>query len=86
MKKFLKAMGFTLALMLVTGVLFAAGSREAAPVSETGRPTITAMVMSFYGTDLANEHSDKVIQQFSDYTNTTVNFQWEQRSTPRRSV
>lgn len=77
MKKFLKAMGFTLALMLVTGVLFAAGSREAAPVSETGRPTITAMVMSFYGTDLANEHSDKVIQQFSDYTNTTVNFQWE---------
>ncbi|MDO5417665.1 MAG: hypothetical protein Q4F29_10730, partial [Lachnospiraceae bacterium] len=38
------------------------GAKEQAAASADGKPTITFMSTSFYGTDLKNEHSEEVIK------------------------
>lgn len=45
------------------------------------KPAISFMLTSFYGTDLKNENSDKVIEKFEDYTGIHVEWQWENNDT-----
>lgn len=59
-----------------------AASATAEGASESsGRPTITFMIPTFYGTEFANDNSDKVIQAYEDYTNTTVEWRLEANDT-----
>ena len=39
------------------------------------------MIPTFYGTEFANDNSDKVIQAYEDYTNTTVEWRLEANDT-----
>lgn len=54
---------------------------NSAAATTDGKPTITFMATSFYGTDLKNEHSDEVIKKYEEYTNTHVEWQWEANDT-----
>lgn len=42
-----------------------------------GKPTITFMTTSFYGTELKNENSEEVIRRYEDYTGIHVDWKWE---------
>lgn len=59
---------------------------NAATTTESGKPTITFMTTSFYGTDLKNEHSDEVIKKYEEYTNTHVEWQWEANDTYKEKL
>jgi putative aldouronate transport system substrate-binding protein len=81
MKKLIKrAAAVSMASMMVVSSLTACGSSKSNSSSATtadGKAVISMMLPSFYGTDLKNDRSDEVVQKFQDYTNTQVNFQWE---------
>jgi len=53
------------------------GSRN----SGGGKAKISMMLPSFTGSDLKNEHSDKVIKTYEDYTGVTVDWRWENNDT-----
>lgn len=57
------------------------GTATAEGAATSGRPTITFMIPTFYGTEFANDNSDKVIQTYEDYTNTTVEWRLEANDT-----
>lgn len=69
-----------LAVLLLLPVLaFSGGSKEQTAVATKtdGKPTITFMLTSFYGTELKNEHSDEVIRRYEDHTGIHVDWKWE---------
>lgn len=61
----------------------AASSTDAATTdtAATGRPTISFMMPTFYGTEFQNDGADQVIQKYEDYTNTTVEWRLENNDT-----
>lgn len=57
------------------------GTTAKGSVAADGKPTITFMATSFFGTDLKNDKSDEVIKKYEEYTNTHVEWQWESNDT-----
>ncbi|MDD4849307.1 MAG: ABC transporter substrate-binding protein [Gemmiger sp.] len=65
-----------------------ASSASSAATTDTASSTAAAapakisfMLPSYYGTDLANNGSDQVIQKCQEYTNTELEFRWEANDT-----
>lgn len=56
-----------------------AGSDDSTNSGE--KPTITMVAIDHSGNALNNENSDKVIEQYEEYTGIHVDFQWESNST-----
>ncbi len=88
MKKALSiSLAATLAAALLTGCGGSAQSSSSTATSgststeNSGRPTISFMIPTFYGTEFANDGSDTVIKTYEDYTNTTVNWRLEANDT-----
>lgn len=84
MKKLVKravAVGM-LSVLTVSALAGCESSKTSNTTSTTpeGKAVISMMLPSFYGTDLKNTQSDVVIQKYEEYTNTQVNFQWENNS------
>lgn len=83
MKKFKKILASALLVAMMASLTACGGSAESESsssetvVAEDGKPTITFMATSFYGTDLANENSDKVIEAYEEYTGIHVDWKWE---------
>lgn len=79
-RKFMKVAALTLALTMV--VASAAGCGKGKETNEgtgeagTGKSKITMMTFDFEGSPLSGEHSEEVIKQMEDYTNTDVDFTW----------
>lgn len=90
-KTWKKAMSMTLAGAMALSMAACGGSQSSSTTTtaasgssdttDSGRPTITFMTTSFYGTDLKNDKSDEVIQKYEEYTNTHVEWQWEANDT-----
>lgn len=83
-KRMKKATALTLASAMALSMAACGGSsdkKETASTTEDGTPVITFMAPSFYGTDLANENSDQVIEKYEDYTGISVDWQWENNDT-----
>lgn len=89
-----KALALSVALATAASMLAACGSSSssssaAAAADSTstgdsaaaGRPTITFMIPTFYGTEFSNEGSDTVVQTYEDYTDTTVEWRLEANDT-----
>jgi putative aldouronate transport system substrate-binding protein len=51
-----------------------------------GKPTITFMTTSFYGTELKNENSEEVIRRYEDYTGIHVDWKWEADDTYKEKL
>ena len=60
--------------------------KQAANITADGKPTITFMAPSYYGTDLKNEHSDEVTKKYEDYTGTHVDWHWENNDTYNEKI
>ncbi len=58
-----------------------AKSVESSGKSSEKRAEISMMLPSFSGTDLKNDHSDEVIKEYENYTNTKVDWRWENNDT-----
>lgn len=56
-------------------------AETSAPAGGTDKPTITFMTTQFYGSELANDHSEEVIKRYEEYTNTHVEWKWEANDT-----
>ena len=83
-KRMKKATALTLASAMALSMAACGGNsdnQETASTTEDGTPVITFMAPSFYGTDLANENSDQVIEKYEDYTGISVDWQWENNDT-----
>ncbi len=90
-KTWKRAVSVSLAGAVALSVTACGGSavsakKEDANTTAEGKPTITFMAPSFYGTDLKNDKSDEVIKRFEDYTGTHVNWQWESNDTYKEKL
>lgn len=87
MKKALSiSLAATMAAALLTGCGGSAQSSSTAASGSTttennGRPAISFMIPTFYGTEFSNDGADTVIKTYEDYTNTTVNWRLEANDT-----
>lgn len=64
-----------------TGTSTPASGSASTPAASGEKARISFMVTSLYGSDLKNEHSDKVVEMYEEYTNTIVDWQWENNDT-----
>lgn len=78
-----RATALTMASVMALSMAACGGEKDnqTASVTEDGTPSITFMAPSFYGTDLANENSDQVIEKYEEYTGIHVDWQWENNDT-----
>ncbi len=61
-------------------------TQAAGKAADDGKPSITFMATSFYGTDLKNADSDKVIAMYEEYTGTHVDWKWEANDTYKEKL
>ena len=54
--------------------------------AEGGKANISIMVPQFYGTELKNDHSDEVIKQYEEHTNTQVEWRREANDTYKEKL
>lgn len=86
-KTWKRAAALTLAGAMALSLTACGGGKQSAgtdakgTATADGKPTITFMATSFFGTDLKNDKSDEVIKRYEEYTNTHVEWQWESNDT-----
>ena len=84
-KKKTAALALTGAMALALAACGGSGSKtdstDSASTTVDGKPSISFMAISFKGSDLSVENSDKVIEKYEDYTGIHVDWKWENNDT-----
>lgn len=88
-----KALSLTLAAAMAAGLLVGCGGSgdtssaasgtgaDTAGADASGKPTLTFMIPTFYGTEFANDGSDQVIAAYEEYTGMHIEWRLEANDT-----
>lgn len=89
-KHYYRALAAALSVTAAMSLMGCAGSSQSKETEnvagESGKPSISFMAVSLYGSELKNQYSDEVIKRYEDYTGFHIDWRWEANDTYKEKL